>query len=145
MCRGQPNPCDGSVRRDARVRRVDDPVRFPGHVSTSRLGSLYATARCLVFPSLFEGFGFPVLEAFRAGVPACSNTKSLREIAGGAAVLFDPTDVEAIAEGIERVWCDDDLRGTVARARVAALYRSAAEVDLQPEDTALLRAAGVIA
>jgi glycosyltransferase involved in cell wall biosynthesis len=161
LCPGQPNPRGGAVHRHARDRHVDDLVRFPGHVSIEQLGSLYGTARCVVFPSLFEGFGFPVLEAFRAGVPvACSNTTSLPELAGDAAVLFDPTDVEAIADGIEQVWTDDDLRSTlVARGSerseryswdglarsCRALYRAAAEVDLQPGDNALLRSAGVIA
>ena len=118
-------------------------------------------ARCLVFPSLFEGFGFPVLEAFGAGVPvACADATSLPELAGEAAVLFDPTDVDAIAAGLEQVWSDDELRRVlVDRGHVRAeayswdrlarscraLYRAAAGHELDATDATLLAAAGVTA
>lgn len=159
VCPGQPNVRDREVKRHARVRGVTDLVRFPGFVSPEELAVLFSTARCLLFPSLFEGFGFPVLEAFVAGLPvACSNTTSLPEVAGDAAVLFDPTDVEAIADAIERMWTDDSLRATLAERGIVraqlytwdnlarscrALYRAAAEVTLTAEDTELLGAAGV--
>ena len=112
-----------------------------------------------MFPSLFEGFGFPVLEAFTAGLPVtCSSTTSLPELAGDAAVLFDPTDVEAMAAAIERIWTDDALRADLVvrgHARAAtytwdhlarscrALYRAAARQSVDASDAMLLAAAGV--
>ena len=132
---------------------------FRGFVDDDQLALLYAGARCLVFPSLFEGFGFPVLEAFAAGLPvACADATSLPELTGDAAVLFDPTDVDSIAHALEQVWSDDELRATLAtrgHIRAAtyswdqlarscrALYRAAARQDLAPDDVVLLAAAGV--
>jgi glycosyltransferase involved in cell wall biosynthesis len=79
-------------------------VESLGRVSTERLVELYRTAAALVYPSLYEGFGMPVVEAMATGCPvACSNTSSLPEVAGDAAVLFDPTSPEAIAAGVRRV------------------------------------------
>jgi glycosyltransferase involved in cell wall biosynthesis len=70
-----------------------------------------------VFPSLYEGFGLPVLEAMRRGVPvACSDRSSLPEVAGDAALLFDPDDARAIAAALERVLGD---RGEAQRLRAA--------------------------
>lgn len=72
-------------------------VRFPGHVSDEELISLYQMATCLVFPSLYEGFGLPVLEAMTAGCPVItSTTSSLPEVAGQAGVLVDPLDAGAL-------------------------------------------------
>ncbi len=68
VCPGQPNDRLRAVRRRAAELGVESLVRFPGYVTDSELATLYRTARCLVFPSLFEGFGFPVLEAFVAGL-----------------------------------------------------------------------------
>ena len=118
VCPGPPNPHQQDVQRRARELGLDPFVRFPGYVTDRELAALYQQARCLVFPSLFEGFGFPVLEAFTAGLPVtCSSTTSLPELAGDAAILFDPTDVEAMADAIERVWTDDELRTHLVGAR----------------------------
>ena len=76
-----------------------DGVILPGYVDDADKGALYAGALALVFPSLYEGFGFPVLEAMHCGTPViCSNTSSLPELAGDAALLVDPLDVDAMAE-----------------------------------------------
>jgi len=76
---------------------------------------LMHSARAFIFPSLYEGFGFPVLEAQSAGVPvACSNTSSLPEVAGDAALLFDPQDVHAMTEAINRVMRDEPLRADLS-------------------------------
>jgi glycosyltransferase involved in cell wall biosynthesis len=79
---------------------VDAPGRL-GFVADEELATLYRGARCLVYPSLYEGFGIPVAEALACGTPVVtSRGGALEEVAGGAAVLVDPLDVEAIAGGI---------------------------------------------
>jgi glycosyltransferase involved in cell wall biosynthesis len=90
-----------------------------GSVSVEELASLYRTAACLVFPSLYEGFGLPPLEAMAAGCPvAAGNVGAVPEVCGEAAVYFDPTDPAAIANGIrEALALADELRELgIARA-----------------------------
>ena len=85
-------------------------LRRPGWVDESTLDGLYRAADCFVLPSLAEGFGLPVLEAMLRGTPvACSNATSLPEVAGDAALLFDPEDVEAIAVSVGRILDDGEL------------------------------------
>ncbi len=104
----------------------------PGYVSSARLAALYAAADLVVVPSLHEGFGMPVAEAFAAGAPvACSNVSSLPEVAGDAAVLFDPRDVadmaRAIREGL-RPGPERDARIERGRRRADAMtWERAAE------------------
>jgi glycosyltransferase involved in cell wall biosynthesis len=92
-------------------------VRVLGRVSDEELAALYRGARCVVYPSLYEGFGIPVLEALACGAPVVtSRGGACEEIAGGAAVLVDPLDVASIAAGIEEALAGE--RGTgVERAR----------------------------
>lgn len=86
-------------------------VRLLGYVADSDVAALYSGALAFVFPSLYEGFGFPVLEAMRCGAPVlCSATSSLPEVAGDAALLVNPLDVAQIADGIERIVNDSALR-----------------------------------
>lgn len=92
-------------------RRAGPRVRFTGWLDDPLLDGLLRTATCFVFPSLVEGFGLPVLDALERGVPvACSNTSSLPEVAGEAALYFDPTDTAAIADSIRRLLGDEALR-----------------------------------
>ena len=156
VCVGGQDRRQGEIARRAAALRLDAQVRFLGYVSSGELRGLYALARMLVFPSLFEGFGMPVLEAFSAGVPvACSDLPPLAEIAGDAAVRFDPRDARAIAAAVRRLWTEPALRDRlVARGRVRAasetwegvarryraLYRLAAGRRTGPEDEALLAA-----
>ena len=87
-------------------------VHFAGYARQEHLPALYSGALALVYPSLYEGFGLPPLEAMACGTPVItSNTTSLPEIAGGAALLVDPLDEDAIAAAILRVVRDEALRG----------------------------------
>jgi glycosyltransferase involved in cell wall biosynthesis len=88
-----------------------DRVRFTGWVDAATLEGLYRAAACFVLPSLAEGFGLPVLEAMLRGVPvACSNASSIPEVAGEAALYFDPTDTNAIRAAISTLLVDGPLR-----------------------------------
>ncbi|WP_241004303.1 glycosyltransferase family 1 protein [Conexibacter sp. SYSU D00693] len=93
-----------------------------GWVSDAELEGLYAASTLLAFPSLAEGFGLPVVEAMRRGLPvACADATSLPEVAGDAALLFDPLDVRSIRGAVQRLLDDAALRGTLAeRGRAQA-------------------------
>ncbi len=104
---GYPTPYERRLRERARTLGVDGDVRMLGWVPGPELEGLYALADVFVLPSLYEGFGLPVLEAMRRGVPvACSDRSSLPEVAGDAALLFDPDDPRAITAAVERVLGD---------------------------------------
>ena len=91
-------------------------VEVLGYVSAIELASLYKRARIFAFPSLDEGFGIPVLEAMASGVPVItSNCSALPEVAGDAAMLVDPHEVDAISSALERLATDADLRVDLAR------------------------------
>ena len=95
---------------------LQDVVRFIGPVPETDLPALYGSAELFVFPSEYEGFGLPVLEAMACGAPVvCGNRSSLPEVAGDAALLCDPRDVDALAGAIERVLTDRDLRFSLAQ------------------------------
>ncbi len=109
----------------ARALGVGDRLVLPGFVDEATLEGLYALAVAFVLPSLLEGFGLPVLEAMRRGVPvACSDASALPEVAGGAALLFDPRSPDAIAAACDQLLGDAALRDDLAargRARAAQL------------------------
>lgn len=87
---------------------LTDRVRVLGYLSAEELPFLYNLARLLVFPSLFEGFGIPLVEAMACGCPVvCADATSLPEVAGDAAVLFDPRSAEDMAGKIWAIWNDD--------------------------------------
>jgi glycosyltransferase involved in cell wall biosynthesis len=96
--------------------RLLDAVIFTGYVGDDVLPTLYAYAEAFIFPSLYEGFGIPVLEAFLYGAPvACSNAAALPEIGGDAACYFDPTHIEEMADVISRLICSEDLRKSLIK------------------------------
>ena len=118
---------------------IADRVHFPGYVTDEQLHALFQRASVFAYPSLFEGFGLPVVEAFAAGCPVItSNRSSLPEVAGDAAQLVDPTDTRAIAEALQGICSDDGLaeelrkkgkkrasrlRWEQCASEVAAIYR----------------------
>ena len=99
---------------------------------------LLSGATLLAYPSLYEGFGFPVLEAFAAGVPVLtSDSSSLPEVAGDAAVLVDPRDPEAIADGLRQLFADPDLRAILSAAGLARAAKFTWEATARLTATAL--------
>jgi glycosyltransferase involved in cell wall biosynthesis len=107
---GSPNAYERELRELALEEGVADDVAFPAWVDELDLEALYAAAGCFVLPSFQEGFGLPVLEAMARGVPvACSDTSSLPEVAGDAALFFDPLDAWEMAHQIKRLLSDVQL------------------------------------
>lgn len=133
---------------------LGDQVQFLDFVSPLELQCLYRLCCAMVFPSLFEGFGMPISEAFVMGAPtACSNVTSLPEQADDAALIFDPQDTEEMAHTLFRLWSDEALRehlAACARKRVSSVrwehtagifrahYRRLSGRQLAPEDQLLL-------
>lgn len=96
---------------EAAKRNIDERVKFVGHVLDGDLPALYSGARAFVFPSLYEGFGLPVLEAFATKTPVLTaNTSSLPEVAGEGAILVDPNSTIEMAEGMYQIVSDHKLR-----------------------------------
>ena len=120
---GRPKQEGSSYAKLADQLGIADRVRWLGYVADDDLPVLLAGARCLVFPSLYEGFGLPVVEAMAVGCPViCSDTTSLPETAAGAALLVDPLSPTAIADAITRLLTDEAER---ARLRELGLARAA--------------------
>ncbi len=101
-------------RRRAAALGLEERILWLGRVAEAALPALYAAAESFVFPSLYEGFGLPVLEAMACGTPvACSATSSLPEVAGEAALLFDPEATEEIRAALRRLTTDVELRAAL--------------------------------
>jgi len=93
------------------AHRYRSRIHFTGFVDASRLSFIYRNAFCLLYPSLYEGFGFPILEAMRCGVPVItSNVSSMPEVAGDAALLVDPYHVNELADAMDKILTNGDLR-----------------------------------
>jgi glycosyltransferase involved in cell wall biosynthesis len=91
--------------------KVGDKIMFTGYVAEQDLPALYSAARCFIYPSYFEGFGIPPLEAMRCGTPTITGNRTcFPEIIGDAGLLVDPFDERAIMNGIVTVLTDDKLR-----------------------------------
>ncbi|OGO05361.1 MAG: hypothetical protein A2Y73_04860 [Chloroflexi bacterium RBG_13_56_8] len=112
---------------------LKDSVRFLGRVPLDDLVALYNAAAVCVYPSLYEGFGLPVLEAMACGCPVItSNVSSLPEVAGEAAILVDPYSVDELANAIQKLLDDESLAGDLrqrglTRARLFSWERCAKE------------------
>ena len=105
-----------ALRRAVHSNKLHKHVRFLGFLPDETLAALYRLAAVFVFPSLYEGFGLPPLEAMASGTPVVtSNVSSLPEVAGDAAVLVDPYDVGSIVNGVRRVLTDPQLAGEMRR------------------------------
>jgi glycosyltransferase involved in cell wall biosynthesis len=121
---GYPTAHESELRARAAELGLAEDVRFPAWLSSAELEGLWSIARAFVFPSLCEGFGLPVLEAMARGVPvACSNASSLPEVAGDAALLFDPRNEQEIAAAIAGLLEDHALRERLRSLGLAQAQR----------------------
>lgn len=124
VCTGSPTPHYSAIRARCHDLGISDRVHFLGFVSSNEMCCLYEMAACLVFPSLFEGAGLPILEAFHQALPvACSNATSLPEYGGDAVLLFDPTSVSHLVEAIQSLLENNQLRLDLVRRGTQRLRR----------------------
>jgi glycosyltransferase involved in cell wall biosynthesis len=122
---GAPTPHRRELESLARQLGVSAQIRFLGYLPAPELRALFATATALVFPSKFEGFGLPILEAFQAGLPVlCSHATVLPEVAGAGALFFDPDSPAELAERMKAVLDDPELRRKLASRGRETLSRS---------------------
>jgi glycosyltransferase involved in cell wall biosynthesis len=157
VCTGAKNDHFDEIQHEVLRLKLQDQVRFVGYVEDTYLQALYKLATFVVFPSLFEGWGFPPLEALSNGVPlACSRIQPISEHVGDAALLFDPTSVESIAEAVGTLASNRELRAQLSRRGIEsreqhswyacarshrALYRFLGGAPLTDSDRALLKSA----
>ncbi len=107
---------DDALYRQINALGLGNRVKFIGFAADDDLPALYSAATAFAYPALYEGFGLPPLEAMACGVPmVTSNVSSLPEVAGDAALLIDPLDVDALAEALQRILTDDTLRREMIR------------------------------
>jgi len=119
---GNPGWLAGPILEHA--RQAGPAVHITGFIAEEDKAALISGATAFLFPSLYEGFGFPVLEAMACGTPViCSNTSSLPEVAGDAALMVDPIDTAGLATAIRRVLTDESLRSGLTRRGFANLQR----------------------
>jgi glycosyltransferase involved in cell wall biosynthesis len=160
LCSGRLNEFYPTIQRTLHELDLQRQVRFLGFVTPEEMQVLYAHCRAVIFPTLYEGFGMPVLEALQHGCPlACSNITPIGGMVKDGALLFDPTDAAAIADAIQQIWCDEPLRTTLSKnaaQRVAqfnwlhtarlfrAHYRRIAGRGLTGDDQELLAAAPLV-
>jgi glycosyltransferase involved in cell wall biosynthesis len=108
---GYPTRHEQELRERAAAKRVAEDVRFAGWLSGAEIEGLWAVAEVFVLPSLYEGFGLPVLEAMARRTPViASNRSSIPEVARDAAILLDPEDVEALGDAMRRFASEPGLR-----------------------------------
>jgi len=157
VCTGKQTEFFPSIEKKMKQLQLDNQVRFLGMVPPADLRAIYRLAQFMIFPSLFEGAGVPLVEAWNEGTPVtCAAVTSIGEQAVDAALLFDPTSVHAIAEAVEKIATDTSLQetlkkrgfeqlknfnwGTTAKA-YRAVYRRVAGQPLTEEDQWILTGA----
>ena len=136
---------NGAEAVDAAIEELSlgQRVHLLGFVQDAELPHLYSAARAMVFPSLFEGFGIPILEAQASALPvAASNVSSIPEVVGDGGVLFAPADPAAVADAVERVSLDDELRALLVRRGLANAARYTWEATAEKTLAVLREAAG---
>lgn len=115
ICVGARTGSEFKIRQRAEYLGIPDKVRILGHVAQEALPAIYQGASLFLYPTLYEGFGLPVVEAMASGVPVItSNTSALKEIAEGYAYLVDPLDIEGMAKAIANVMGDPERRARLA-------------------------------
>jgi glycosyltransferase involved in cell wall biosynthesis len=144
---GYPTPHEEELRARAAELGTAGDVRFPAWVDGADLEGLYAIADAFVFPSLYEGFGLPVLEAMQRDVPVATSARSsLGEVAGDAALLFDPESVDEIEAALRRLLDDGALRERLraaGRARAATFtWERTAQLTVEAYERTLAAARG---
>ena len=116
ICTGASDARSIFLSNAVKAMNLEERIIFPGFVSTEELSALLSNSLGMIFPSLYEGFGLPVMEAMAAGVPvACSNLTSLPEIAGNAAILFDPRVPSQIAQAMIELEGSEHLRSSLIK------------------------------
>lgn len=140
----------GAVSRDPEALRAvessprRDRIHLLGHVPEEDLPAIYSAAGVLCFPSLFEGFGLPVLEAMSCGTPVvCSNVSAMPEVAGDAALLVDPLDTQAICDALARILGEAQFRSDLVARGIARAGEFTWEHTAQLTVEAYRKAAGV--
>ena len=124
------------IRAAANASPASQDIRFLGFVADAELPTLYRAANAFVYPSLFEGFGFPPVEAMACGCPVISSARgALAEVVGEAAAIVEPEDTEDIARQLQRVAADERIRNSL----VAAGYENARRFDWQATARGVLR------
>ncbi|HKV09253.1 MAG TPA: glycosyltransferase family 1 protein [Thermoanaerobaculia bacterium] len=116
ICVGHRDGSEFKIRQRAEYLGVGDRVRLLGHVAKEALPAIYQGATLFLYPTLYEGFGLPVIEAMASGVAVItSNTSALKEIAEGYAHLVDPLDIDGMAKAIARCMGDSEHRASLAK------------------------------
>jgi len=157
VCTGKRTDHWATVQQTIEAQELTDRIDHLGYVATTELRVLYRRAQFVVIPSLFEGGGFPLLEAWAEGRPvACANTTALPEKAGDAALTFDPTDIDEMASVMKRLSTEPETRTSLTdrgqerlkhfdwkdtARRYSALYRHIAGDSLSTEERTWLDAA----
>lgn len=155
VCSGKQNDFFPKIKQCIHKLQLTQQVQFLGFVNPLELQALYQLSRAMIFPSKFEGWGLPLVEAFLVGTPvACSNVTSLPDLVGDSALLFNPDQPLEIAAAIHRLWVDPFLREQlIERGRknvtrfswektartFRAYYRQIANRSLTDEDRVLLQ------
>lgn len=133
---------DDETRARARALGLGDVTRFLGYVREEDFSPLYSAATAFAYPSLYEGFGYPVLEAMTCGAPVvCSRASSLPEVAGSAAILVDPLDVAGWTRALRRVAEDPEQAAAMRAAGFAQASRFSLDDEARATHDVYLRAA----